>query len=207
MSAQYLNDSYFAASNGNLVLIDPQSGYPNQGACFVMFFSHSCETCKHVMPHFDALSSRIRGIQLAKMDMSQGQQTFQISQQTGTPLVSVPTMFLFIGGYAQPYVGNTDVDSMQQFLQDSLRNSGHQQQFAPPPRQQMPPPQQLPGPIGGGMGSMQPPQHGGRGRGGGERESGRRGPPRQPEPSGYSGPYPTYEQAYPGANYRDMSRN
>lgn len=196
MSVRFLNDNNFTVQDGQLILIDPQYHAPMNGICFVMFYMTSCPSCQQTMPQFDALTQQVHGISFGKVDVATSPRTHQISQQSSTPLQAVPTLMLFIDGYPHVYRGRLDMGSMQGFLNNTLRAPGNRQSFMPPqPSHIMPP-----GPVGGGMGGsgMGPPPQ-------------RRAPQRRaqapPEPSGYAGPYPTYEQAYPGANYRDISRS
>jgi len=202
MSVRFLNDRCFANAEGQLVLVNPQNGQYIPGACFVMFFSPNCPVCQQVSPDFDNLSRSIQGMTFGKLDINQAPNTHQISQFTSTPLVEVPTYILYLDGFPQQYRGQMDSRSMAMFLNNILRPQQQparrpvsvmmpQQQPQRPQQQQMRPP-------------VRPPPSGDMGEGEFRRQA-------RPEPSssggGYIGPYPTYEEAYPGADYRNMARS
>jgi thiol-disulfide isomerase/thioredoxin len=121
-----LTSNDFAIQNGELVK-------PNdQGYSFVFIFTNDCKWCDDVKPAFNYLSTMIRGVNFAYMDVAQNNWRLrEMSLRTRTPINYVPFLLLFANGrqiaqFSQDEDNpQNNIPKMQQFI---INNTTRRQQ-------------------------------------------------------------------------------
>nr|QBK87697.1 MAG: thioredoxin [Marseillevirus LCMAC202] len=129
MSIYYLNAGDFGQEGGHLVA---NIG----GITFVMFHSQRCGHCVNFLPEFKRLPGTIRGVNFGICSVDDGNRVIvQMSQQSTTPIQSVPKFILYNDGI--PYVEYSGQRSRQAiigFLQEIISKLDQKQSFTRPRR-------------------------------------------------------------------------